>query len=65
LAREPAESGRFGNYGAWPAALSVRDRFRANRSGHRVSQHGYDGILSNSRSLGLTGGRVNRRGEGG
>ena len=60
LARKPAESGRFGDCGAWPAALSVRDLFRANRSGHRVSRHRCVEILSNSRSLGLTGRRVNR-----
>lgn len=54
LARNPAESGRFGDCGAWPAALSLRDRFRANRSGHRVSRDQCVEILSNSRSLGLT-----------
>ena len=60
LARKPAASGRFVGCRAWPTALSVRDRFRANRSGLRGSRHGCVDILSNSRSLGLTGGGVNR-----
>ena len=59
--RKPAESVRRGDRGAWPAALSVRDRCRANRSEHRMSQHGCVGIVSHSRSLDLAGGGVDRR----